>query len=774
MVHRSRNGRLRGLTAAAALAALTVFGTYAAPALAASEPEEPLMLAVTTFTGTTATFEGEPNPTKLEKAGYEFLYVPGNTVCQGSITPPGPEISRPAGTKVTEPVVGLEGSTTYTVCMDASITEGAATEKTASNTVTFKTLPEKPLVILEQSKVRSPSETTVEAQVNPENQPTTSCVFEYKQGTEAAKTAACEQPLGGSGLEIASAKLSGLLGGKTYSYHVIIKNATGKEEGAVEHFTTRPGESHTQSIDPGDSINAVSCVPQSADCVVSDSKGNALYSTDVSAGAAATWTPWSGPVGIDPAPGYAVACPATSLCVLADGEAEEPGAGGSVYYATSLGGAWTKAFEPTYGVDAISCASTSRCVAGQLLGFISYTMKPASGEWFALEKMGSGAMTAVDCFTSSFCATVDSSGHVYVANTAAKIDEQAGWKSTHVDGTDALHGIACTSMTSCFAVDGEGNVLDLTINGSGEATVSTHNIDGTNDLTAITCTGFSCATVDKQGNVFVSGNGGVSWSKEIATGTDLTSVSCASSALCLTADTTGNVVAFTTPSSEYQLSVFVSGEGKVESSPAGIVCEAEACPSHEFEGAVTLTATPKPGYVLAGWLGCKHSGPDTCEIATPTSEVTAVFVKQGTEGKEGKEGKEGPTGNEGKAGATGPAGEKGATGAQGPAGPTGPAGKEGRAGKVEVVTCTKKGKKQRCTTKLVSGTAKFTTPGLAARAKLSRHGVVYAAGTARTARGRMSLRLAPLRSLRPGKYMLTLITGAGKHETIRSESFTLS
>ena len=38
----------------------------------------------------------------------------------------------------------------------------------------------------------------------------------------------------------------------------------------------------------------------------------------------------------------------------------------------------------------------------------------------------------------------------------------------------------------------------------------------------------------------------------------------------------------------------------------------------------------------------------------------------------------------------------------------------------------------------------------------------------------MSLRLTLLRSLRPGKYTLTLLSGAGKHETIRIESFTLS
>jgi hypothetical protein len=529
--------------------------------------------------------------------------------------------------------------------------------------------------------------------------------------------------------------------------------------------------SHTQTIDSPNSLNAVSCVPQSTDCVVSDSKGNALYSSDVSVTGAATWTSWTGPAGTEPS--EAVACPSASLCAIAAGHAETLGTGGSLYYATSLGGAWQVAREPTYGTDAISCASTSLCVSAQAEGYIVETTRPASEEWFPVE-LGLSAIKAVDCVSSSFCAAVDSNGNVYIANTEAQIKESirrdlgggssGGWTSTDVDGTSALHGIACTSRTSCFAVDGEGNLLDLTINGSGEATVSKHDIDGTNDLTAIACTGFSCATVDNRGNVFVSGNGGVSWSRELETGTDLTSVSCASSALCVTADTTGNVTAFTAPSSAYGLSVFVTGEGRVESSPAGIVCEAEEC-SHQFEGAVTLTATPKPdsGYVFAGWLGCKHAEADTCEIATPTSEVTAVFVEQGTEGREGKEGS---AGREGASGRVGPAGVAGQTGSPGPAGRPG---KKGPAGKVELVTCTKVGRKQKCTAKLVSGTVKFTAG--AARARLSRHGVVYAAGTARRLRGRMSLRLIAVRSLRPGRYTLTLTTGSGRHESIQTEPF---
>jgi hypothetical protein len=93
---------------------------------------------------------------------------------------------------------------------------------------------------------------------------------------------------------------------------------------------------------------------------------------------------------------------------------------------------------------------------------------------------------------------------------------------------------------------------------------------------------------------------------------------------------------------------------------------------------------------------------------------------------------------------------------------------------VKCKTVKKKGKKvQQCTTKLVSGAVTFKTAAASARATLSRHGAVYAAGTAVEANGHMSLRLLPLRRLRSGRYTLTLISGAGRHETIRSESFTL-
>jgi alpha-tubulin suppressor-like RCC1 family protein len=314
-----------------------------------------------------------------------------------------------------------------------------------------------------------------------------------------------------------------------------LTGATSVEGGVNYALAVGSTPSFTQTIDSPNSLNAVTCIPSSTDCVTSDSKGNAFYATNVSASSAATWNSWSGP---GTSPSWAVACPTSTLCLLADGTNEVNG--GNLYYATSLGGAWTLAYSPVYGVDAISCASSTFCVDGQdNFGYFRYSTNPASTSW-TLEEQGSAKMNGVFCLSSSFCAIVDSVGDVHVATTTTQI-ESSSWTVTDVNGTTAINGIACTSTTSCIAVDGAGNVLNLTINSEGSATVSKQNIDGTNSLTAITCTtGSTCIAVDNAGNVFVSTNNGTNWTKQYALADKLTSVSCSSTSLCETADTTGN------------------------------------------------------------------------------------------------------------------------------------------------------------------------------------------------------------------------------------------
>ncbi len=327
--------------------------------------------------------------------------------------------------------------------------------------------------------------------------------------------------------------------GHTLEARVTATSGGGSEVAASEATAVVSWGVTQQSVDSGNSLNAVSCIPATTDCVLSDSKGNAFYATNVSASSSATWHSWSGPSGESPS--QAVECPTSSLCLLADGK---EAAGGKLYYTSSLGGSWSEAYTPAYGVDAISCASSSFCVDGQdAYGYFRYSSSPASTSWI-LEEEGKASMKGAFCLSSSFCALADGAGSVHVATSTGEI-ESSRWEETNVDGTTALNGIACTSTTSCVAVDGDGNVLNLTIESSGAAKAARHDIDGTNSLTAITCTGSTtCVTVDNAGNIFVSKNHGETWTEQYVLGDKLTSVSCVSTALCATVDTAGTVTAF--------------------------------------------------------------------------------------------------------------------------------------------------------------------------------------------------------------------------------------
>jgi hypothetical protein len=318
-----------------------------------------------------------------------------------------------------------------------------------------------------------------------------------------------------------------------------LTNATSVEGGVNYALAVGATPNYTQTIDSGNSLNADSCIAGTTDCITTDSKGNAFYATNVSANSAATWHSWTGP---GTSPSEAVDCVTTSLCLMAAGS--DNGYGGNMYYATSLGGSWTLAFTPTYGVDAISCPSTSFCVDGQDEDFIRYSTEPASVYWFAEGMATTAAMKALSCISSSFCAVADSLGTVHVATSTSQIESET-WKVTKVDGSTSLNGIACISTASCVAVDSAGNVLNLAINAEGVATATKQDIDGTNSFAGIACTtGSTCAAVDSQGNIFISTNNGANWTKQYALADKFTSVSCSSTSLCMAADATGNVTNF--------------------------------------------------------------------------------------------------------------------------------------------------------------------------------------------------------------------------------------
>ena len=179
-------------------------------------------------------------------------------------------------------------------------------------------------------------------------------------------------------------------------------------------------------------------------------------------------------------------------------------------------------------------------------------------------------------------------------------------------------------------------------------------------------------------------------------------------------------------------------------------------------------------------FGTSNAAPPTPTVALSGTGVAPNSGPTGPPGPTGPGGATGATGAAGATGATSPTGATGTTGATGPTGPAGPRGAAGKNGKIELVTCrssrstvtkTVHGKrsrvtttKQRCTLKTLNGPVRLKTIA-GTRALLSRAGVIYAVGGARTAGRQPSLLLGATRRLRPGHYTLAVTRTDERHHT---------
>jgi hypothetical protein len=73
------------------------------------------------------------------------------------------------------------------------------------------------------------------------------------------------------------------------------------------------------------------------------------------------------------------------------------------------------------------------------------------------------------------------------------------------------------------------------------------------------------------------------------------------------------------------LTVTVTGQGTVVSTPAGINCEPDCTEDYEVGTTVTLAAHPAPGWNFAGWGGA-CTGSDPCQVQMDSAkDVTATF-----------------------------------------------------------------------------------------------------------------------------------------------------
>jgi hypothetical protein len=204
-------------------------------------PEPPTTTSpAASIKGTTATLEGTLNPLKAGEAGtYEFAYQQSATECASGAVAPEPPGTMTGAAKqaVSVPVTNLEPLREYTFCLIAINNAG---ESATGPPVSFKTLAVAPEVIASSEKTSAvtPFAARLEASINPENQPTTSCVFEYGETLTLGKSAACEPAsLEGFGPQSVAANIAGLSSATTYHYRVLVTNPTGESEGTGELTT---------------------------------------------------------------------------------------------------------------------------------------------------------------------------------------------------------------------------------------------------------------------------------------------------------------------------------------------------------------------------------------------------------------------------------------------------------------------------------------------------------------------------------------------------------
>jgi hypothetical protein len=232
----SRSAVGAGIAATSLLMALVAVAT-AGPAFAAA-PEAPMTEAATAVTGTTATLNGELNPGSSAEVGYDFTYARGESCSEGATTPEGGPVNGEA-IKVSTPVSELEANTEYTFCLVANHPEGELIESTPGPPQSLKTLASSPVVVSSGAAAPTPFGATLEAQVNPENEATTACLFEYGETSAYGASAECSpSAIEGSEAQLLSANVTGLEPATSYHFRIVIANGTGETQGTDGEFTT--------------------------------------------------------------------------------------------------------------------------------------------------------------------------------------------------------------------------------------------------------------------------------------------------------------------------------------------------------------------------------------------------------------------------------------------------------------------------------------------------------------------------------------------------------
>jgi hypothetical protein len=234
-------------------------------------PPTVTMKPVSTFTGTTATFEGEVNPQGLPTT-YHFEYSPnGVEWTKAPATDANLGFSDSSSHPVSLAVTGLSGSQLYHVRLVATKSFGGGSA--TSSEVTFTTPASAPGISGEQVTERQDTTAALQGAVNPENQETTyhfeyvdNEEFEAKGYANASKAPLSDASIGSGNAPVTvSQAISGLLPDTKYHFRVVATNATDTTEGTDHTFMTFPGQEVSQGC-PNEAVRRAQHTTYLPDC----------------------------------------------------------------------------------------------------------------------------------------------------------------------------------------------------------------------------------------------------------------------------------------------------------------------------------------------------------------------------------------------------------------------------------------------------------------------------------------------------------------------------
>jgi hypothetical protein len=226
-----------------------------------------------------------------------------------------------------------------------------------------------------------------------------------------------------------------------------------------------PGVPAASCSFPRGSLDAVSCATEGP-CVAVGKEGSIYAATDPLSGNWSISAPYKGP-GAPHLTG--VSCPTASLCVAVSGE--NGAAAGRVFTSTApTTGIWQSA--PLTGsppdLRAVSCSSTTQCMAVGRGGLIYVSAEPTggAGAWHAVVSPTPRDLEAVACIAGFLCAAGDAGGNLL---TTASEPGGPDFAVANTGGSVQITGVSCPTTAACVTVDNNADVATSTDPGGAKA-----------------------------------------------------------------------------------------------------------------------------------------------------------------------------------------------------------------------------------------------------------------------------------------------------------------